>query len=513
MKFRVLFTALALLALSTFAFAQPASVAYYYPGDPDPTGYAQLTYGECWSGTVIPDGSDAIFIFFVRQAQGDTTEWDVSYLMNGMDYWGMEGYFFMEYYAGAGFAIAGDLTWVEVRYEGCTYRSFTHTLGAGANDIWMPPDGWESCECEAPPEECDLGDLGPPYPTAPHPAGPCHLLSGIAWLGQGITAEAVPNVVDLDACDDGVVFNPGDGPNGEWLACTPVSVTVTVSGPFTEPVYLSAWKDGNLDGDFDDVLCDGRDPEWIIQDALVPVAGVYNYTFNDPGLATLEPYTGIFRFRLSSAPMGAAWWTGGHDELGEVEDYYIEDLQLPVELADIPVIEAGDRQLTLSFPMADELNVDAYEIMRDGVKIAELPVADGSYTYVDENLQNGRRYEYSIVAVGLDQRKELSYADQTVWAGAPSFTAGVVTEYALYQNYPNPFNPATEIVYDVREQTHVTLKVYNVMGQVVATLVDEMKETGRYPVTFDATGLTSGLYFYTVTMDNFTATKKMLLVQ
>jgi len=212
--------------------------------------------------------------------------------------------------------------------------------------------------------------------------------------------------------------------------------------------------------------------------------------------------------------MGPAWWTGGHCDLGEVEDYYVEGLQLPIELASEPVIVAGDRQLTLSFDMADELNVDAYEIWRDGVKIVELPVADGSYTYVDGNLQNGRRYEYNIVAAGLNERKELSYADQSVWAGTPSFTAGVVTDYALYQNYPNPFNPATEIVYDVLDQTHVTLKVYNVMGQVVATLVDQVQAGNqRYVVTFDATGLTSGLYFYTVTMDNFTATKKMLLVQ
>jgi hypothetical protein len=247
---------------------------------------------------------------------------------------------------------------------------------------------------------------------------------------------------------------------------------------------------------------------------LIPVAGVYNFTFRDPGLATEEPYTGIFRFRLSGGQWGAQWWMGGHDEMGEVEDYYVEDLQLPVELADKPVVVAGDRELTLSFVVQDEHNVTNYEIWRDGAKVQELPVAEGSYTYVDKNLLNGRRYEYIIVAVSLDERKELSYSDQTVWAGAPSFTAGVVTEYALYQNYPNPFNPATEIVYDVLAQTHVTLKVYNVMGQVVATLVDQMQEGGkRYAVTFDATGLTSGLYFYTVTMDNFTATKKMLLVQ
>jgi hypothetical protein len=148
MKLRVLFTALPLLALTTFTFAQPAQVAYYYPGEEDPTGYLQLTYGECWTGTIIPDGADAVFVFFVRD--GVPTEWGVSYPTNGMDYWGMEGYFFMEAYAGGGWAVAGDQTYVEVRYEECVYRSQTYTLGAGLNDFYMLEGDWASCQCAIP---------------------------------------------------------------------------------------------------------------------------------------------------------------------------------------------------------------------------------------------------------------------------------------------------------------------------------------------------------------------------
>ncbi len=189
------------------------------------------------------------------------------------------------------------------------------------------------------------------------------------------------------------------------------------------------------------------------------------------------------------------------------------DDQLPVELTAEPILQIGDRQLTLDFSVADEHDVTMYEIMRDGSKIAELEVGDGLYTYVDQNLMNGRRYEYSIVAVELGQREELEFDGNSVWAATPSFAAAVVTEYALHQNYPNPFNPSTEIVYDVLDLTHVTLKVYNVMGQEVTTLVNQELNTGRYTATFDATGLTSGIYFYTVTMGDFTATRKMLLIQ
>ena len=97
----------------------------------------------------------------------------------------------------------------------------------------------------------------------------------------------------------------------------------------------------------------------------------------------------------------------------------------------------------------------------------------------------------------------------------PSFLSDaiVIDEYALHQNYPNPFNPTTSIIYDVKDEGMVTLKVYNVMGQEVATLVNAERGNGRYAVSFDATGLSSGLYFYTVKVNNFSATKKMLLVQ
>ena len=189
------------------------------------------------------------------------------------------------------------------------------------------------------------------------------------------------------------------------------------------------------------------------------------------------------------------------------------DYQEPVELTAAPVLQIGDRQLTVSFDVGVEVDVLHYDVMRDGAKVAELEVADGSYTYVDNNLVNGRRYEYGIVAVGVDETTELEFDGNSVWAATPSFKAAVVTEYALHQNYPNPFNPSTEIVYDVLDLTHVTLKIYNVMGQEVATLVNQNKNMGRYAVTFDATGLTSGIYFYTITMGDFAATKKMLLVQ
>lgn len=85
--------------------------------------------------------------------------------------------------------------------------------------------------------------------------------------------------------------------------------------------------------------------------------------------------------------------------------------------------------------------------------------------------------------------------------------------YLLSQNYPNPFNPSTTIKYSVPTAQLVTLKVYNLLGQEVATLVNEMQNAGNYIAKFDASSLSSGIYFYTLKAGNFTSTKKMILMK
>jgi hypothetical protein len=86
-------------------------------------------------------------------------------------------------------------------------------------------------------------------------------------------------------------------------------------------------------------------------------------------------------------------------------------------------------------------------------------------------------------------------------------------EYSLWQNYPNPFNPNTAIDYSIKSKGLVTLKVYDMLGTEVAELVNENKEAGNYSVDFNASGLPSGIYFYTLTSGNFTASKKLILLK
>jgi len=108
------------------------------------------------------------------------------------------------------------------------------------------------------------------------------------------------------------------------------------------------------------------------------------------------------------------------------------------------------------------------------------------------------------------------------FVGMYNFTAGAtgvddqgvtVNSYDLQQNYPNPFNPSTSISYSISENSKVQLRVYDVLGNEVATLVNEEKSAGSYNITFNASNLASGLYLYKLTAGNFTSTKKMMLLK
>jgi hypothetical protein len=85
--------------------------------------------------------------------------------------------------------------------------------------------------------------------------------------------------------------------------------------------------------------------------------------------------------------------------------------------------------------------------------------------------------------------------------------------FALGQNYPNPFNPSTRIEYSLKTASHVTLNIVNILGQTVETLVDEKQEAGDHFKVFDASKLSSGIYFYTINAGGFKATKKMTLMK
>lgn len=83
----------------------------------------------------------------------------------------------------------------------------------------------------------------------------------------------------------------------------------------------------------------------------------------------------------------------------------------------------------------------------------------------------------------------------------------------MSQNYPNPFNPVTNLEFGISDLGFVSLKVYDILGKEIITLVNEKLSPGNYKVEFDGSGLTSGVYFYRLTVGEFTDTKRMMLVK
>ena len=85
--------------------------------------------------------------------------------------------------------------------------------------------------------------------------------------------------------------------------------------------------------------------------------------------------------------------------------------------------------------------------------------------------------------------------------------------FSLHQNYPNPFNPVTKINYDIPKRSIVTIKIYNILGELVAQPMNEVKAPGKYSLDFDASSLASGVYYYEIKAGTFSDTKKMVLVK
>jgi len=89
----------------------------------------------------------------------------------------------------------------------------------------------------------------------------------------------------------------------------------------------------------------------------------------------------------------------------------------------------------------------------------------------------------------------------------------LANQFELKQNYPNPFNPSTRINFSVPDASFIILKVYDILGNEVAVLVNEQKQAGNYQIDFDASELTGGVYFYQLTTNSFVDTKKMILMK
>jgi len=187
---------------------------------------------------------------------------------------------------------------------------------------------------------------------------------------------------------------------------------------------------------------------------------------------------------------------------------------LPVELTSFTA-NVSENGVSLNWTTATETNNSGWNIERSQLdeNWERLGFVEGkgnsttiqNYSFTDRDLTSGK-YQYRLQQVDYDGTSNYSDVVEVEFNQLPE-------KFALYQNYPNPFNPSTTIKFDVPFSALVNLSIYNSIGEKVVTILNEQMESGVYSTIFDASNLSSGIYFYRLTADNQVFTNKMLLIR
>jgi hypothetical protein len=187
---------------------------------------------------------------------------------------------------------------------------------------------------------------------------------------------------------------------------------------------------------------------------------------------------------------------------------------VPVELVSF-IAKIDYEKVTLEWQTASEKNNRGFEIFRqaqDDNELTNRGFVQGSgtstekqnYYFIDQNVKPGR-YSYRLKQIDFDGTFQFSEIVKV--EVLPPF------EFSLEQNYPNPFNPTTKMEYRIAEKGFISLKIYDVLGNEIATLLNKVTPAGTYEVEWNASDLPSGIYFYQLRVGNFIQTKKMLFLK
>jgi photosystem II stability/assembly factor-like uncharacterized protein len=197
---------------------------------------------------------------------------------------------------------------------------------------------------------------------------------------------------------------------------------------------------------------------------------------------------------------------------------------LPIQLASLTGTAISGQAVRIQWSTLSETDSYGFEVQKSATQTEAYQSISGSfvqghgtttvpqhYSYTDNSPGNGTVY-YRLKQLDLDGT--LRYSDG-IAVDVASGLAGneFPTEFSLSQSYPNPFNPSTNIRYGLPRKAFVTLEVFSTLGQRVATLIDKEQEAGYHDVTFNASGLASGAYFYTVTAGDYHASRKLVLLK
>ncbi|HEY6906972.1 MAG TPA: T9SS type A sorting domain-containing protein, partial [Ignavibacteriaceae bacterium] len=240
---------------------------------------------------------------------------------------------------------------------------------------------------------------------------------------------------------------------------------------------------------------------------------VNSVTYTDPTHVTLNLNTtgvadGIYTVTITNPDGQSASSVAGILEINHA---------LPVELSSFTASVKG-RDINLKWRTETEVQNFGFEVERkaggsksrgDYEKIGFVEGHGNSnapeeYQFTDKNPDGADKFYYRLKQIDNDGNYEYSQEIEAVL---------VRGEFTLYQNYPNPFNPSTTISYYIPESGNVQLKVYDVLAQEAATLVDAFQEAGKHSVVFDASRLSAGIYFYKIVSGGKSLIDKMLILK
>jgi hypothetical protein len=218
-----------------------------------------------------------------------------------------------------------------------------------------------------------------------------------------------------------------------------------------------------------------------------------------------QPFKIQFYFRSDNAITKDGWYI---DNIA-INAYSI----VPVELVMFNA-EAGADGVSLRWVTSTETNNMGFEVQRsrDDINWDNISFVNGKgtttetsyYTFTDRFFSSGIYY-YRLIQKDYDGSEKTYGAIEVDLTGAVS--------YVLEQNYPNPFNPSTTIKYSVPQAGQIKLVVFNMIGEEIAVLVNEMQQPGKYEVRFDASALSSGVYIYRMECESFRDVKKLVLMK
>jgi hypothetical protein len=156
-------------------------------------------------------------------------------------------------------------------------------------------------------------------------------------------------------------------------------------------------------------------------------------------------------------------------------------------------------------PVDREINLTPLAISDSDLNIAEVLLDGVNYSDFDPTTR--------VLSLPANTGGHFTVKYQHILTDVTPEEIAVADGFELMQNYPNPFNPSTNIEFRIENFRFVSLKVYDILGNEVANLVNEEKDPGNYKISFNAARLSSGIYFYTLSAGNFVETKKMILLK